>query len=102
LPIKLNPNFSIKKAHQLQRNLSQKLIFEDMLPKTIDYVAGVDIAYHEGVSIAAAVVLDCNTLSVIEFQTAKVKTRFPYVPTPPLFQRNPTRILNNKTTSHRT
>lgn len=81
MQIKLSPKFSIKKAHQLQRNLSQKLIFEDMLPETIDYVAGVDIAYHEDLSIAAAVVLDCNTLSVVEFQIAHVKTRFPYVPT---------------------
>ena len=81
LPIKLNPKFSIKKAHQLQRNLSKKLIFEDTLPKTIDYVAGVDIAYHEATSIAVVAVLDLSTSSVVEFQAAHVKTRFPYVPT---------------------
>jgi deoxyribonuclease V len=65
----------------MQRRLSQKLIFKDTLPETINYVAGVDVAYLEGVSFAVAVVLDCSTLSVVEFQTAHVKTRFPYVPT---------------------
>ena len=81
LPVKLNPKFSIKKAHQLQRNLSKKLIFEDTLPTIIEHVAGVDIAYHESTSVAAVAVLECRTSSVVEFQVAHVKTRFPYIPT---------------------
>lgn len=81
LQIKLSPKFSSKKAHEMQRRLSKKLLFEDTLPETVDYVAGVDVAYLEGTSIGAVAVLDYSTLSLVEFQVAHVKTRFPYVPT---------------------
>ena len=52
-----------------------------MLPETIRYVAGVDIAYTKGISIGAAVVLDSTSLSPIESRVSSVKTRFPYIPT---------------------
>jgi len=78
---KLNPKFSVKKAHEMQLRLSQKLIFEDTLPDIVDYVAGVDVAYLEGTSVAAVAVLDLSTLSQVEFQVAHVKTCFPYIPT---------------------
>ena len=78
---KLNPRFSVKKAHEMQLRLSRKLIFEDTLPEKIDYVAGVDVAYLDGTSVAAVAVLDAGTLSQVEVQVAHVQTRFPYVPT---------------------
>ena len=78
---KLNPRFSVKKAHDMQLSLSKRLISEDVLPETIEYVAGVDIAYLEDTSVAAVAVLDFDTLSQVEFQVAHVETRFPYVPT---------------------
>jgi deoxyribonuclease V len=78
---KLNPRFSVKKAHEMQLRLSSKLIFEDTLPKKISYVAGVDVAYLEDTSVAAVAVLDASTLSQVEVQVAHVQTRFPYVPT---------------------
>jgi deoxyribonuclease V len=65
----------------MQRRLSKKLLFEDILPETVDYVAGVDVAYLEGTSIGAVAVLDYGTLSLVEFQVAHVKTNFSYVPT---------------------
>ena len=77
----LSPRFSVKKAHTMQRHLSQRVIDEDRLPKKIGYVAGVDVAYTEGVSIGAAAVLDAESLSPIESQVAYCKTRVPYVPT---------------------
>ncbi len=81
LTIKLSPKFSVKKAHQMQRRLSEKLSFEDALPDVVDYVAGVDVAYLKGTSVGAVAVLDCSTLSLVEFQVAQVKTCFPYIPT---------------------
>jgi len=78
---KLNPRFSVKKAHEMQQRLSRKLIFEDTLPENIDYVAGVDIAYLEDTSVCAVAVLDASTLSQVECQVAHVKTCFPYIPT---------------------
>jgi len=65
----------------MQLRLSQKLIFEDTLPDIVDYVAGVDVAYLEGTSVAAVAVLDLSTLSQVEAQVAHVQTCFPYIPT---------------------
>ncbi len=52
-----------------------------MLPETIRYVAGVDIAYTNGMSVGAVAVLDFALLSLTESQVSSVKTRFPYIPT---------------------
>jgi len=65
----------------MQLRLSRKLIFEDTLPENIGYVAGVDVAYLEGTSVAAVAVLDASTLSQVEVQVAHVQTHFPYIPT---------------------
>ena len=78
---RLSPNFSIEKAHTMQLQLSKRVIRKDVLPETIRYVAGVDIAYTKGTSVGAAVVLDFALLSPIESQVSSVKTRFPYIPT---------------------
>ena len=78
---RLNPKFSVKKAHEMQLRMSKKLLFEDTLPETVDYVAGVDVAYLEGTSVCAVAVLDASTLSQVEVQVAHVQTRFPYIPT---------------------
>jgi len=71
----------MEKAHKMQLQLSKQVIREDQLPDTINYVAGVDIAYTQETSIAAVAVLDFNSLSLIESQVARLKTRFPYIPT---------------------
>ena len=78
---KVSPRFSVEKAHAIQLQLSKRVIRKDMLPETIRYVAGVDIAYTKGISIGAAVVLDSALLSPVESQVSRVKTRFPYIPT---------------------
>ncbi len=81
MPVKLNQKFSIEKAHKMQLQLSKQVIREDQLPDTINYVAGVDVAYTQETSIAAVAVLDFNSLSLVESQVARLKTRFPYIPT---------------------
>lgn len=73
--------FSANKAHEAQLRMSEKITFEDRLPKRICSVAGVDIAYTEGVSIGAVAVLDYDSFKLVEKQTAFCKTRFPYIPT---------------------
>jgi deoxyribonuclease V len=78
---KLDAGFSVKKAHAMQLRLSKQVIREDMLPKNIRYVAGVDVAYTTESSIGAVAVLDYDSLSLVKSKTAKVKTRFPYIPT---------------------
>lgn len=65
----------------MQLQLSERVIRDDQLPDTINYVAGVDVAYTQETSIAAVAVLDYNFLSPVESQVARLKTRFPYIPT---------------------
>ena len=72
-------HFSVKKAHEAQLRMSEKIIFEDKLPKRIRLVAGVDIAYADDVSIGTVAVLDYDSLRLVEKQTAFCKTRFPYI-----------------------
>jgi len=81
LPTKIGAKFSIADAHAMQLNLSKLVVHKDMLPKNIQYVAGVDVAYTCSYSIGAAVVLDYESFSVVESEKASVKTRFPYIPT---------------------
>lgn len=81
MPTKLSPKFSIEKARKLQQQLSRQVIRDDQLPTTIDYVAGVDVAYGQEVSIAAVAVLDFDSFSLVESQVACHKTQFPYIPT---------------------
>ena len=65
----------------MQLRLSKQVILEDTLPETINYVAGVDVAYMKGMSIGAVAVLDFASLSLVESQVVHLKTRFPYIPT---------------------
>lgn len=60
--------------------LSKHIIFRDKLVDPIRYVAGVDVAYVRDISIGAAAVLSYDALRVVETETAKRKTRFPYIP----------------------
>lgn len=92
----MSPKFSAKKAHIMQLELSKKLIHEDMLPEAIRYVAGVDISYTENISIGAVAVLDFNSLSLVESQTACCNTRFPYIPTLLSFREIPPAISATK------
>ena len=73
--------FSVSKAHRAQALLSKKLVKQDMLPDPIRLVAGVDVAYAGEFGIGVATVLDYETLTLREAQTATVVVKFPYVPT---------------------
>jgi deoxyribonuclease V len=77
----IKSSFSVQRAHKAQLQLSKHIIFEDMLPKKIRFVAGIDVAYTKKMSIGAAVVLDFNSLKLVETQIALCETHFPYVPT---------------------
>lgn len=79
--VRLSPKFSANKAHAMQLRLSKRVIREDILPKTIRYVGGVDVAYTKGISIGAVAVLNSSSLSLVESKIAAVRTRFPYIPT---------------------
>lgn len=77
----LKPAFSVEKAHEIQRRLSERIISEDKVPERIRLVGGVDAAYVEDASIGAVAVLDFPSMKLKESQTAICKTCFPYIPT---------------------
>jgi len=73
--------FSIDKARKAQTRIARKVISEDRLPREVEFVAGVDVAYFEDWAFGAAAILDYKNLKVAETQTTIQKTKFPYVPT---------------------
>lgn len=78
---KLSKNFSVKKAHETQVCLSKKLVLEDRLPEEIRTVGGVDVSYVGDRGIGAIVVLDYDSLELLETTVATCQVKMPYVPT---------------------
>lgn len=81
LPVRIGKKFSVEKAHEMQLRLSKLVVRDDTFPRKLQFVGGVDVAYSGGYSFGAAVVLDYESLSVAESKRARLKTRFPYIPT---------------------
>jgi deoxyribonuclease V len=79
--VKKPANFSVKKARKTQVCLGQKIIREDQLPKKIKTVAGVDVSYVDGLGVGAVVVLDYDSLELLEEQVAECPVKIPYIPT---------------------
>ena len=77
----LRGKFSTEKARRLQRRLATRVIREDKLPKTIRYVAGVDVSYYEEWAFGAVSLHDYDPLTLVEARKARVKTTLPYIPT---------------------
>ncbi len=92
--VDIKPDFSVEKAHETQSRLSERIVFEDALPKKIRFVAGVDVAYVKDLSVGAVAVVDYTSLELVESQIALCKTRFPYVPTLLSFREMPPTVLS--------
>lgn len=75
-------DLSEKDARILQERLASRVIISDEVPRRLELVAGVDVAYGEDkkLAFAAAVVLDWKTLRMKESVCAESTIRFPYVP----------------------
>ncbi|MGD8784760.1 MAG: deoxyribonuclease V [Thioalkalispiraceae bacterium] len=75
-------DLSIEQAKTVQTKLASKVILEDTLPKTIEYVAGTDVGFEENgkTTRAAVVILEFNSLELIDSALIKIKTTFPYIP----------------------
>ena len=82
LPVIQHPwDVSPETAVQLQQELATKVITQDQLGN-VTRIAGVDVAYATDTETlaAAVVILDANSLGVIETVVASDVARFPYVP----------------------
>jgi deoxyribonuclease V len=73
---------SVDEAKSLQARLAGMVETSDRLPATIRRVAGVDVAYESRGNrlYAAIVILDFETLSILETTTHEDSTCFPYIP----------------------
>lgn len=71
-----------QEAINIQQELKQQVILSDQLPATITLIAGVDVEYDkDSETIAGAfVLLDYNTLEVVEVATHCMEATFPYIP----------------------
>jgi deoxyribonuclease V len=94
--LSVGQKFSVEKAHVTQLRLSERIVFEDMLPEKIRLVAGVDVAYVKEISIGAVSVLDYASMRLVEAKTAYCKTCFPYIPTLFSFREVPPAVLSIK------
>ncbi|WP_103106629.1 deoxyribonuclease V [Brevibacillus reuszeri] len=74
-------DLSETEAIHTQQTLSKNVITEDQFT-TINYIAGVDVAYskQEDVLIAAVVILDAHTLNLVESVAVEDTVHFPYIP----------------------
>jgi len=72
----------VRAARALQAELAQQVILRDGYPKPLRSIAGFDVGFEdEGATTrAAAVLLDADTLDVLDQQVARLPTRMPYIP----------------------
>jgi endonuclease V len=74
-PYDLNTNLAV-----IQSKLAHQVVKEDV-PGNLDNVAGVDVSFSRGnQAVAAAVVMDLDTLQIVEKTTLMVELLFPYIP----------------------
>lgn len=66
----------------LQANLARQVTITDRVTRPLERVAGVDVSYRRsgGLFHAAVVVLDYQSMAILETATASGEVTFPYVP----------------------
>ena len=65
---------------EVQEDLARRVVLEDRF-EGLERVAGVDLAYLGSRVFCAAVVLDYESLKIVEKRHMETKVSFPYVPT---------------------
>lgn len=75
-------DFDFFPYYELQNKMREKVIKNNSLPATIQYIAGVDVAYHEDSQkmVGGIVVLIAETLEVVETALYEMEITFPYIP----------------------
>lgn len=66
----------------MQDDLARQVVLRDAFAKPMRTVAGFDVGFEDdgATTRAAAVLLDADTLAVIDQQIARMPTRMPYIP----------------------
>jgi deoxyribonuclease V len=68
------------KIIKLQENLANRIIMIDDYEEEIEFVCGVDVSYKKGIACCAAVIVERNTLEVVEVAKSKDNVKHPYIP----------------------
>ncbi len=80
-PILKPPKFDLNELARIQEKIAKNVIREDRLKK-LETVAGCDLSFASGdEAYAACALLDYKSLGLIDKKIAKVKAKFPYIPT---------------------
>ena len=66
----------------VQADLAQRVVLRDDFARPLRTIAGFDVGFEDdgATTRAAAVLLDADTLEVIDQQVARLPTRMPYIP----------------------
>lgn len=75
----ISKNKNTDDAVQMQKQLLERISLSDNYLKS-ELIAGVDIAYEKDQSFCAIVVMNANTMEIVEKVYSKQKVRFPYIP----------------------
>jgi len=70
----------IQKTLQLQREFSKLVITKNHLPKKIMSVCGVDVSYSEKKAFCSAVIIEKNTMDIVESVRVSETIIAPYIP----------------------
>jgi len=81
LPILKPLKFDLKELTRVQEKIAKNVIREDRFKK-LETIAGCDLSFASGdEAYAACALLDYKSLELIDKKIAKVKVKFPYIPT---------------------
>ena len=66
----------------LQAGLAQRIVLRDAFARPLRTIAGFDVGFEDGgaTTRAAAILLDAESLAMLDRQVARLPTRMPYIP----------------------
>ena len=80
---------------ELKEKFAKKVITYDYL-NNFDTISGIDVSYKDRNTFCSAIIVDKNTLEIIEIEHEKSTIEYPYIPVAFYFKRRKTFTKNIK------
>ncbi len=80
MPIRIPSRITPRAAIALQKKLAPLVSETSCLPDKVTRLVGCDAAYSRGATVAAATLVDYDSLELLKIKTFNERTRFPYIP----------------------
>ena len=80
MPIRIPSKISTRAAIDLQKKLAPLVSQTSDLPEKVTRLVGCDATYFNGTTVAAASLVDYDSLELLTTKSLKERTRFPYIP----------------------